>query len=161
MPDYESSMAIYHRLADSTSDWAHLHQGEDDLAGRIAAAAAFAIDGAEIELADLAIEQEDGDPTAVDVVILTKDRLVLIKHEEEQPLRTRVLGRSAIRSVELLEVPTIFADRQWARRGALIIRIVLDTGESYELGNHGSTEKQREDLDATLPKLLSGMSATR
>lgn len=154
MPDFESSMPIHHQLADSTSDWVHLENGDGDLSRRIAAAAAFAVDGSAIELADIAITQDDGDPTAVVVVIVTDDRLVLIEHEQEKSLSTRVLARSAIRSVELVKVPTIFADKQWARRGPLVVSIVLDIGESYELGSHGPTEKQRGDLETVLPKLL-------
>lgn len=157
MVDFDTAMPIYQQLSSYSDEW--LYGAVDgELAKTIGAAAAFAVDGSKIEVADVEVTTDnDDDLESIKIVILTTDRLVLISHEVDGSVETIVRSRAAIRSVELLKVPNVLASRQ--RNGSLVVCITLTTGETYELGDHDPTKKMQEDLRAALPKLLGGLAA--
>ena len=159
MVDFDTAMPIYQQLSNYSEDLLYRAVG-DELAKTIGAAAAFAVEGSRIDVADIEVTTDDDDDLeSVAIVILTADRLVAISHEAAGVVKTIIRSRAAIRSVELLKVPNVLADRNWGRNGSLAVRITLTTGEMYELGDHDPTAKMQEDLRAALPTLLGGLAA--
>lgn len=159
MVDFDTAMPIWEQLSSYSDEWLY-GAVEDQLAKTIGAAAAFAVEGSKIDVADVEVTTDDDeDLESIEIVILTTDRLVFISHTAEGEVKTTVRSRTAIRSAELFKVPEVLADRKWGRNGSLAVRITLTTGETYELGDHDPTAKMQEDLRAALPKLLGGLAA--